>query len=193
MRILGIFLVPWFVFSFVGCSFRLATPSREDCRARERTDEYLMNLAARFPEIIIKGDIPVDEVWTDFRDDLGGYLRTWQYVEPENAEEPFYRIYVNVLVLLEGPRRGTYAKFHVILEQWAFDAACNRFVIHYWGVMNPLEIEPYVEFRRIVKQEGRIMADYRHGFYSGSHRNLVNKIRRVMQQIIDNRFSNISL
>jgi hypothetical protein len=184
MRILAIILVSLLIL-FVGCSYQLMTPSREDCRVREPTQKYLMNLAVRFPEIIIKEGIPIEEVWTDLRDDLGGDLKSWQYVESENVNEPFYRIYINVLVLFEGTRSRGYAKFHVIVEQWEFDAVCNRFVIHYWGMMNPSEIEPYVEFRLIIKQEGRVLADYRHGFYSGGHQNLVNKTRRVMRQIID--------
>jgi hypothetical protein len=51
--------------------------------------------------------------------------------------------------------------------------------------MNPLEADPYVEFRLICKQDGRVLADYRHGFYSGSHQDLLKKIRCVTRQIMD--------
>ena len=148
------------------------------------TKEYLLALADRLPEIGLKTEIPVEEIWTDYLTDFGGYLQTFQYVEPENKTGPFYRIYVNALALNGCGKSDGYSKFHSIFEQWKFDANFDRFVIHYWGVMNPSETAPYVEFRLIHKQGGRVLLDARYGFYSENHQKLVEKIKRLIKAVL---------
>lgn len=174
------------ILALVGCAAHPSMSVSHDDWVNKMSKEHLMALASRFPAISLKESIPIDEVWTDCTHDLGGYLRTFQYVEPENRTDPFYRIYVNALVLL-GSKSSGYIKSHVIVEQWAFDAVLNRFVIHYWGVMNPSEMTPYVEFRLIHKQEGRVLLDERQGFYSENHRQLVDKIRYMVKAILEKR------